>query len=114
MKAKIFTYTLKGKANIWWEVLKNVRGIIKEELTWSEFEKFFRNQYLSERYFDSKAKEFYKLRMGQILDEEYITKFLEMLRYMSYLKDGKEKSNGSSMAYLQHSRIELRFWNLKH
>jgi len=32
MKAKIATFSLKGKTNIWWEDVKNVRGIREEEL----------------------------------------------------------------------------------
>jgi len=37
MKARISTFSLKGKANILWEDVKNVRGIEEEELTWSGF-----------------------------------------------------------------------------
>lgn len=77
--------------NIWWEDLKNVRGIIEGELTWDEFEKLFINKYLYERYYDNKENKFYKLKMGQMADEEYITKFLQLLRYMQYLKDEKVK-----------------------
>lgn len=66
MKVKITTFSLKGKANIWWEDLKNVKGIRKEEFSWKEVKEFFKNKYLSERYFDNKAKEFYELRFGQM------------------------------------------------
>lgn len=38
MRARVDTFSLKGKANIWCEDVKNVRGINKEYLTWSEFE----------------------------------------------------------------------------
>ena len=47
MKAKIATFSLKGKTNIWWEDVKNVRDNQEEQLTWSEFEKLFRKKYLS-------------------------------------------------------------------
>lgn len=36
---------------------------------------------------DGKAKEFYELKMGSMSNEEYTTKFLELLRYVQYLKD---------------------------
>ena len=56
-----------------------------------------------ERYYDSKAKEFYELKMGSMTDEEYTTKFLELLRYVPYLKDEKAKvkrfSNGLPLAF---------------
>lgn len=56
-----------------------------------EFKIIFRKNYLFERYYDVKAKELYVLKMGSMIDEEYMTKFLEMLRYILYLKDKKEK-----------------------
>ena len=46
---------------------------------------------MSERYYDSKSKEFYDLKMGSMTDEEYTTKFLELLRYVPYLKYDKGK-----------------------
>ena len=32
------------------------------------------------------ARKFYELKMGSMADEEYTTKFLELLRYVPYLK----------------------------
>jgi len=55
VKARIAMFSLRGKAEIWWEDVKNVRGIDEEELTWSEFERLLR-KYLSERYYDNKEK----------------------------------------------------------
>ena len=46
---------------------------------------------MSERYYDNEAKEFYEQKMGLMIDEEYVTKLLELLRYISYLKDEKVK-----------------------
>jgi len=49
MKAKIATLSIKGKENIWWEYVKNVKGIREDELTWNEFERLFKKKYLSKR-----------------------------------------------------------------
>jgi len=46
---------------------------------------------LPERYYDSKPKDFYELNMGLMIDEEYTTKFLYLLKYVLYIKDEKEK-----------------------
>ena len=70
VKAKVSTFSLKGKADIWWEDVKNVRCIHEEDLTWSEFEQLFKKKYLLERYFDDRAKEFYELKMGLMIDDE--------------------------------------------
>lgn len=109
MKAKIATYILKGKSYIWWEDMKNFSGIFEKELTWNEFEKLFRDQYFFEHYCDGKAKDFYELKMGQIIDDEYVTKFLEILRYVPYRKEEKAKVqrfiNGFPMTF--KDKIEL-------
>jgi hypothetical protein len=69
---------LNGKASIWWEDLRNVKGIWEKELSWNKFEKYFKKKYLSERYYDEKTKEFYELKLGQLTIDEYINKFLEL------------------------------------
>ena len=83
------TFNLNGKASIWWEDLKNMKGVREEDLSWKRFEKYFWKKYLSERYFDEKAKEFYELKLGQLTMEEYVNKFLDLLRYVPYIKAEK-------------------------
>lgn len=109
MKARVTTYSLKGKKDIWWEDLKNFRAIDEKELTQDEFEKLFREKYLSEHYYDGKAREFYELKMGQLSNEEYVTEFLGILRYVPIIKDEKAKIqrfiSGFPMAF--RDKIEL-------
>ena len=62
-------------------------------MTWSEFKRIFRKKYISERYYDDKEKEFYELKMGSMTNEEYTRKFLELLRYVPYLKEEKTKTH---------------------
>jgi len=56
MKARVATFNLKGKTNIWWEYVKNLIYIHEEYLTCIEFERLFRKNYLSDRYFDDRGK----------------------------------------------------------
>jgi len=56
-------------------------------LIWDEFERLFKDKYLSKKYYDDKAKGLYKLQMGSMIDDEYNSRFLELLRYAPYLKD---------------------------
>lgn len=91
MKTKIATFSLRGKADIWWEYVNNVRGIHEENFTWNEFEWLFKNKYLLERYFDDRARELYQLKMGSMIDYGYSSKLLELLRYVPYLKEEKAK-----------------------
>lgn len=90
MEAMIATFSLKEKTYIWWEYVKNFIGIWEEELTWSEFERLFRKNYLSERYYDDMTQELYELKMGSMTNEEYTSIFLDLLRYLPYIKEEKE------------------------
>jgi hypothetical protein len=82
---------LNGRASMWWEDLRNVKGIREKELSWGKFEKYFKNKYLSERYYDDKTKDFYDLKLGKLTIDEYINKFLELQRYVPYIKELKMK-----------------------
>jgi len=80
MKDGISTFSLKIKVDIWWDDVKNVRGIWEEKMTLSEFKKHFRKKYLSERFYDDRERGFYDLNMGCMTNEEYTSRFLELLR----------------------------------
>jgi len=56
-----------------------------------EFERLFQKNYLFEIYYDDRENEFYELNMGSMTNEEDTNIFLELLRYVPYLKDAKEK-----------------------
>ena len=71
--------------------MNNVKAIQEEYFTLDEFEKRFKEKYLSERFYDDRAKEFYELQMGSMTDDEYTNRFFELLRYVPYLKDEKAK-----------------------
>jgi hypothetical protein len=86
-----------------------VKGVHEKDLSWKQFDKYFRKKYLSEKYMDGKTKEFYELRRGQLTIDEYVNKFLELLRYVPYIKDEKVKVqrfiNGLPQTY--QNRIEF-------
>jgi len=89
MKARIATFNIQGKVDIWCEYVKNVRGIHEEDLTWIEFKGLFKKKYLSKRYFDDREKEFYELNIRSMIYEEYTSRFLELVRYVTNLNEKK-------------------------
>jgi hypothetical protein len=91
LKPQISIFNLNGKASIWSEDLRNVKGIQEKKLSWKQFEKHFKKKYLSERYHDERTNNFYELKLGQLTIDEYISKFLELLRYLPYIKEEKAK-----------------------
>jgi hypothetical protein len=50
---------------------------------------------LFERYYDEKIKEFHELKLGHLTFDVYAKIFIELLRYVSYLKDEKERNQHS-------------------
>ena len=58
---------------------------------WKHFQKYFKQKYLFDRYYDDKIKEFHELKLGQLTMEEYANKFLELLRYVRSIRDDKVK-----------------------
>ena len=89
MKVGISIFSIKGKAGIWWEDVKHVRDI-RMELRVHGFKRLLR-KHLSGSYYESMAKEFYEVNMGSMIGEEYMTKFLELLRYVPHIEDEKTR-----------------------
>lgn len=49
IKAKIATFSRKGKTNIWWEDVRNVKGIREEQFILDEFKSILKENYIYER-----------------------------------------------------------------
>jgi N-glycosylase/DNA lyase len=86
-EGRIVIYQLKGKASMWWDQLVQVQHIKKKSVTWREFKKYFENKYLTKRYYDKKMKELFELKLGSMTIDEYERRFLELLKYVSFIKD---------------------------
>ena len=101
-------YNLLGKADIWWQDLKRVKGIKEKNVNWSTFKRYFKNQFLSEQYYEEREKEFYEIKLGSMTMKDLNNKFLSLLRYVPYLVDEKPKVHRflSCLPYHINDRIE--------
>jgi hypothetical protein len=86
-EGRISIYQLKGKASIWWEQLVQVQHVREKNVTWREFKRHFEKKYLTKRYYDRKMKEFFELKLGSMTIDEYERRFLELLKYVPFIKD---------------------------
>jgi hypothetical protein len=86
-EGRISIYQLKGKASIWWDQLVQVQCLKEKNVTWKEFKKHFEKKYLAKRYYDKKMKEFFELKLGSMTIDEYERRFLELLKYVPFIKD---------------------------
>lgn len=64
-KARLAIFQLQSKATLWWEEVKMVRGLNEQDITWETFQRYFREKYLTKRFYDEKEREFHDLRLGQ-------------------------------------------------
>ena len=46
---------------------------------------------MTKRYHDKKMKEFFELKLGSMTVDEYERRFLELLKYVSFIKDDRVK-----------------------
>ena len=70
-----------------------VKHINENIISWKQFKKYFQQKYLFEYYYKKKMEEFFELKLGGMSMEEYERKFLELMRYVGFIKV-KEKSIG--------------------
>ena len=108
LKARMTIYNLLGKADIWWQDLKRVKGIREKNINWSAFNKYFKKNFLSKQYYEESAKEFYELKLGTMTMKYLNSKFLILLRYVPYIVDEKTKVQRffSCLPYHIKDRIE--------
>ena len=59
MKEMVANFNLNGRASIWWEHHRQVKKINERKITWKQFKNYFKQKYLSDRYYDDKIKEFH-------------------------------------------------------
>eukprot|EP00253_Pinus_taeda_P033962 PITA_33962 len=109
LKARLAIFQLQGKATLWWEEVKIVKGVTEQNITWDSFQRFFKERYLMERFYDEKAREFHDLRLGQQTMDEFITRFTSLLRYVPYIREEKAKVQRfvSSLPPYMRERIEF-------
>jgi hypothetical protein len=76
---------------MWWDQSVQVQHIEEKKDTWREFKRYFENKYLTKRYYDRKMKELFELKLGSMTIDEYKRIFLELLKYVPFIKDEKVK-----------------------
>ena len=56
LKSRMDIYNLTRKASIWWKDIKRVKNIKEKYLTQRVFKKYFIMKFLSEQYYEERAK----------------------------------------------------------
>lgn len=82
-------------------------------MTWKLFKRYFKQNYLTEMYYDEKPKEFNDLRLGQMAMDGFVNKFTSLQTFISYLNEEKEKVQHFINCLPQVYRDILEFVNTK-
>lgn len=79
LKVPLAIFQLQEKATLWLEEVKTVRGENEHNITWEKFQKYFKEKYFIEIFYDEKKKEFHDLHLGQSTIGKFIMKFTSLL-----------------------------------
>eukprot|EP00253_Pinus_taeda_P002762 PITA_02762 len=113
LKARLAIFQLQGKATLWWEEVKIVKGVTEQNITWDNFQRFLKERYLTECFYDEKAREFHDLRLGQQTMDEFITRFTSLLCYVPYIREEKAKVQRFVSILPPYMRERIEFDNPK-
>ncbi|XP_021979251.1 uncharacterized protein LOC110875362, partial [Helianthus annuus] len=90
-KVRFDVHLFKSEALFWWRIQKQTRGDnLAHRLSWKEFSELFTNYFCPPSETDRIEKEFLHLELGNKTYREYVTKFNEMSRIVSYLVNPEE------------------------
>ena len=71
---------------MWWDQLKKSKYHDEKRISWTQFKGYFQEKYLSKHYYERKMKEFFELKLGSMIIDEYEKRFFELLKYVDFIK----------------------------
>ena len=71
--------------------MKIVCEVNQYNVTWEKFQRYFKEKYLTKRFYNEKAKYFHDLQLGHLSMDEFITKFTPLMRCVPYIWEEREK-----------------------
>lgn len=85
-KVPYATVMLGRTSAIWWETLSLTMVERNEEyFDWSDFNKYFLEEYCPQSVLDAIEENFLRLTQGWLIVTEYANKFVELSRFATYL-----------------------------
>jgi hypothetical protein len=84
-KAKIAIFQLRDSALNWWGNLERQLHLTPDMVSWELFEERFRRKYLPAYYEEQQVGAFHALIQGNKTVEEYEIRFMELVKYVSYM-----------------------------
>jgi hypothetical protein len=84
-KEKITIFQLRDNALNWWGNLERQLHLTPDTISWELFEERFQMKYLPAYYEEQQVGAFHALVQGNRTVEEYEIRFMELVKYVSYM-----------------------------
>jgi hypothetical protein len=85
LKGEDMIFQLRDSALNWWGNLERQLHLTPDTVSWELFEERFRRKYLPAYYEEQQVGAFHALVQGNRTIEEYEIRFMELVKYVSYM-----------------------------
>jgi hypothetical protein len=109
-KAKIAIFHLRYSALNWWDNLERELHLTPDMVSWELFEERFRRKYLPSYYEEQQVGAFHALVQGNRTVEEYEIRFMELVKYVSYLDTNQRQAERFVYGLNPKIRAMVRMW----
>jgi hypothetical protein len=109
-KAKIAIFQLRDSALNWWGNLERQLHLTPDTVTWELFEERFRKKYLPAYYEEQQVGAFHALIQGGRTVEEYEIRFMELVKYVSYMDTDQRQADRFMYGLRPKIRAMVRMW----
>ena len=103
---------MQGKNYKWWSHLKQVESLDEKYISWRRFQIHFKEDYLSQQFYDKIVQEFFEHKLGNMSMEDYEKRFLELLGYVEFINNEKLKIKCFNSGFPMYYRDILTMMNL--
>jgi hypothetical protein len=109
-KAKITIFQLRDNALNWWGNLERQLHLIPDTVSWEIFKERFLRKYLPAYYEEQQVGALHALVQGNRIVEEYEIRFMELVKYVSYLDNDQRQAERFVYGLNPKIRAMVRMW----
>jgi hypothetical protein len=109
-KAKIAIFQLRDITLNWWGNLERQLHITPDIVSWELFEERVRRKYLPAYYEEQQVGAFHALVQGNRTVEEYEFRFMELVKYVSYMDNDQRQAEHFIYGLNPKIRAMVRMW----
>jgi hypothetical protein len=109
-KAKISIFHLRDSALNWWGNLERQLHLTPDTVSWELFEERFRRKSLPAYYEEQQVGAFHALIQGNKTVEEYEIRFMELVKYVSYMDSDQRQAECFIYGLNPGIRAMVRMW----